>query len=210
MLRRVGVHRQLRDVLVPRVVGRKDLQRLEDGVGLGRVEHHGRRDLRHRWAHALAAADGRGAARPRAARGPRRGGRVWSGACRPPFQRSRRRRRRPSRTPSHGRDSVDSSPASAAARQTGAPGAKPDVTWTSYVAPRLEAGQEQRARLHVGERGLASATDRSRRGRPRRPRSPPRRGRGPRSAATRRERASPRSPISSTCRKTSSFDGVRR
>ena len=51
---RVGVDRHLRDVLVPRVVGRKDLHRLEDAVGLRRPERHGRRDLGHRGADALA------------------------------------------------------------------------------------------------------------------------------------------------------------
>ncbi len=45
--------------------------------------------------------------------------------------RRRFRRRRPSRTPSQGSPSVPSSPASALARQTGDPGANPDVTWIS-------------------------------------------------------------------------------
>jgi hypothetical protein len=45
--------------------------------------------------------------------------------------RRRFRRRRPSRTPSQGSWSVPSSPASALARQTGDPGANPEVTWTS-------------------------------------------------------------------------------
>ena len=44
----VGMHRPPRDVLVPGVVGREDLQLLEDAVGLGGIERDGPIDLRDR------------------------------------------------------------------------------------------------------------------------------------------------------------------
>ena len=47
MSRRHRVHGPAADVLVPRVVGRKYLQRRQDAIGLRRVEQHGRRDPRH-------------------------------------------------------------------------------------------------------------------------------------------------------------------
>ena len=42
------MHGPLRDILVPGVVRREDLERGEDPIGLRRVEHHRLRDLRHR------------------------------------------------------------------------------------------------------------------------------------------------------------------
>src|SRR6185295_3724601 len=111
-----------------RVVGREDLHGGQDGVRLRRVEHHGLRDLRQGRADAARGEGDAGAS----------DGNHGTGQCSVHgwllmVVPSIRTRSRPS-FPFHGVCSTPASLAWPSIRHTGTPGAKPEVSCTSYDA----------------------------------------------------------------------------